>query len=99
MLDLVQRNAEVSIPFLLSSRGYGLLWNNPAIGRVELAETGTRWVSDSARQIDYWITAGQPADILRRYADVTGHAPMLPDWASVSGSASCATAPRPNCWR
>jgi alpha-D-xyloside xylohydrolase len=82
VLDLVQRNAEVSIPFLLSSRGYGLLWNNPAIGRVELAATGTRWVSDSARQIDYWITAGQPADILRRYADVTGHAPMLPDWAS-----------------
>jgi len=82
VLDLVQRNAEVSIPFLLSSRGYGLLWNNPAIGRVELAATGTRWVCDSARQIDYWITAGQPADILRRYADVTGHAPMLPAWAS-----------------
>jgi alpha-D-xyloside xylohydrolase len=82
VVDLVQRNAEVSIPFLLSSRGYGLLWNNPAIGRVELAATGTRWVCDSARQIDYWITAGQPADILRRYADATGHAPVLPEWAS-----------------
>ena len=82
VLDLVQRNGEVSIPFLLSSRGYGLLWNNPAIGRVELAANGTRWVADSARQIDYWITAGAPAQILRRYADVTGHVPMLPDWAS-----------------
>jgi alpha-D-xyloside xylohydrolase len=82
VLDLAQRNAEVSIPFLLSSRGYALLWNSPAIGRVELARTGTRWVADSARQIDYWITAGAPADLLRRYADATGHAPMLPDWAS-----------------
>ncbi len=82
VLDLVQRNGEVSIPFLLSSRGYGLLWNNPAIGRVELAANGTRWVADSARQIDYWITAGTPAQILGRYADVTGHAPMLPGWAS-----------------
>jgi alpha-D-xyloside xylohydrolase len=82
VLDLAQRNAEVSIPFLLSSRGYALLWNSPAIGRVELATTGTRWVADSARQIDYWITAGPPADLLRRYADATGHAPMLPDWAS-----------------
>jgi alpha-D-xyloside xylohydrolase len=82
VLDLAQRNAEVSIPFLLSSRGYALLWNSPAIGRVELATTGTRWVADSARQIDYWVTAGEPADLLRRYADATGHAPMLPEWAS-----------------
>ncbi|QMU69820.1 TIM-barrel domain-containing protein [Streptacidiphilus sp. P02-A3a] len=82
VIDLVQRNAEVSIPFLLSDRGYGLLWNSPAIGRVELAETGTRWVADSARQLDYWVTAGRPADVLRRYADATGHSPMLPDWAA-----------------
>ncbi len=82
VLDLVQRNGEVSIPFLLSSRGYGLLWNSPAIGRVELARNGTRWVADSARQIDYWITAGTPARILASYADATGHAPVLPDWAS-----------------
>jgi alpha-D-xyloside xylohydrolase len=82
VLDLVQRNGEVTIPFLLSNRGYGLLWNSPAIGRVELGNNGTRWVADSARQIDYWITAGTPAQILRRYADATGHAPMLPEWAS-----------------
>jgi alpha-D-xyloside xylohydrolase len=82
VIDLVQRNAEVTIPFLVSSRGYGLLWNSPAIGRVELAATGTRWVADSARQIDYWITAGEPADILGRYADATGHAPVLPEWAA-----------------
>ena len=68
VLDLVQRNAEVAIPVLTSSRGYALLWNNPAIGRVELAGNGTRWVADSARQIDYWITAGHPG---RRSARAT----------------------------
>ena len=82
VLDLVQRNAEVSIPFLLSNRGYGFLWNNPAVGRVELGRTATRWVSDSARQIDYWVTTGSPAQITARYADVTGHAPVLPSWAA-----------------
>ncbi len=82
VLDLVQRNAEVSIPFLLSNRGYGFLWNNPALGRVELGRTATRWVSDSARQIDYWVTTGSPAQIAASYADVTGHAPMLPSWAA-----------------
>jgi alpha-D-xyloside xylohydrolase len=81
--ELVQRNSEVSVPLLVSNRGYALLWNNPAIGRVELAENATRWVADSARQIDYWVTAGDtPATLLSNYADATGHAPAFPDWAS-----------------
>ncbi len=82
VLDLVQRNTEVSIPFLVSSRGYGFLWNSPAVGRVELGETGTRWVADSSRQIDYWVTVGSPAEIAAQYADATGHAPPLPAWAA-----------------
>jgi alpha-D-xyloside xylohydrolase len=82
VVELVQRNSEVTIPFLVSSRGYGFLWNSPAIGRVELAVNGTRWVADSARQLDYWITAGEPAEIQRAYADATGHTPQLPEWAA-----------------
>jgi len=82
VVELVQRNSEVTIPFLVSSRGYGFLWNSPAIGRVELAVNGTRWVADSARQLDYWITAGDPAAIQRAYADATGHTPQLPEWAA-----------------
>ena len=82
-LDLVQRNGEVNIPFVLSDRGYGLLWNVPAVGRVEFAENATRWQGGQAREIDYWLTAAPtPADILARYADVTGHVPELPAWAS-----------------
>lgn len=83
VIDLVQRNAEVSIPFVVSSRGYGLLWNLPAIGRAEFAVNGTRWVADSARQIDYWVTTGAgPGEILEHYADATGHAPTFPAWAT-----------------
>ena len=47
VVELIQRNTEVSIPFLLSSRGYGFLWNHPGIGRVELGTTATRWVSEA----------------------------------------------------
>lgn len=83
VIELIQRNTEVTIPFLYSSRGYGFLWNNPAIGRVELGATATRWVAEAASQIDYWITTGKkPAEILSNYADVTGHAPAFPEWAS-----------------
>ncbi len=83
VIDLVQRNTEVSVPFVLSSRGYGFLWNMPGVGRVELGTNRTRWTADTARQIDYWVTAGQtPADIVSRYARVTGLPPVLPEWAS-----------------
>ncbi len=83
VIDFVQRNTEVAIPFLFSSRGYGLLWNNPAAGRVEAGHTQTRWVAQATSQLDYWITAGSsPAEIMEHYADATGHAPEFPHWAS-----------------
>jgi alpha-D-xyloside xylohydrolase len=83
VIDLVQRNTEVSVPFALSNRGYGLLWNMPGVGRVELGANGTRWAADAARQIDYWLTTGPtPAEIVSRYARATGLPPMLPEWAS-----------------
>ena len=83
VIDLIHFNTESTIPFLLSSRGYGFLWNNPAVGRVELGANATRWVAEATPQLDYWITAGEtPAEILEHYTDATGHAPMLPEWAA-----------------
>ena len=82
VLELAQRNTQVSIPFLLSSRGYGFIWNNPSIGRAELVRNHTLFVAEGARQIDYIVIAGDtPRDILRRYAEITGKPPMIPEWA------------------
>jgi alpha-D-xyloside xylohydrolase len=83
VIDLIQRNTEVVVPFALSNRGYGFLWNMPGVGRVELGANRTRWVADAARQVDYWVTTGHaPAEIVSRYSKVTGLPPMLPEWAS-----------------
>ena len=83
VIDLIQRNTEVCIPFVLSDRGYGLLWNMPGVGRVELGANRTRWVADGARQLDYWVTTGStPADIVGRYSKATGLPPVLPEWAA-----------------
>ncbi len=82
-IDLIQRNTEITIPFLVSSRGYGFLWHNPSVGRVELGQNGTRWVADATQQLDYWITAGNtPATIMEHYADATGYPSEFPEWAS-----------------
>ena len=83
VLELTHRNSEISIPFLVSSRGYGLVWHNPAMGRVELGRTQTRWVADATRVVDYLVVAGEGLpEVMERYADLTGHAPELPAWAA-----------------
>jgi alpha-D-xyloside xylohydrolase len=49
---------------------------------VELAHNDTRWIAEATPQLDYWITAGDTPAIMERYAEATGHSPMLPDWAA-----------------
>lgn len=80
-LELAHRNSQASVPFALSSLGYGFLWNNPAVGRVNFGKNITTWEAYSTKKLDYWITAGDtPAEIEEAYASVTGKAPMMPDY-------------------
>ncbi|MGN6325393.1 glycoside hydrolase family 31 protein [Pseudolysinimonas sp.] len=79
-LELAHRNSQSSVPFVISSAGYGFLWHNPAIGRATFGRNRTEWFAESTEQLDYWVTAGHsPREIVRAYADATGHAPMMPD--------------------
>jgi alpha-D-xyloside xylohydrolase len=80
-LELAHRNSQASVPFVMSSAGYGFLWNNPAIGQATFGANRTEWVADSSRQLDYWVTAGQsPAAISGALADATGHVPVMPEY-------------------
>ena len=83
VLELAQKNTQISIPFLLSSKGYGFIWNNPSIGRADLSLTHTSFSAKYARQIDYFIFAeGTPANLIRRYSALTGKSPMMPEFAT-----------------
>ncbi|RAL64336.1 hypothetical protein DID88_001812 [Monilinia fructigena] len=64
-LELAHRNSQASVPFALSSRGYGILWNNPSIGRAVLGRI---------------LSGDSPAEIVHRYAGVTGTVPMMPEY-------------------
>lgn len=80
ILELEQRNSQITVPFAVSSLGYGFLWNNPAVGRATFGMNITEWVANAAKELDYWITVGDtPKQILASYTAVTGHAPMMPD--------------------
>ena len=80
-LELAHRNSQASVPFYISSLGYGFLWNNPAIGKVNFNKNITSWVAESTKKLDYWITAADtPAEIEHAYADATGKVPMMPEY-------------------
>ncbi len=80
-LELAHRNSQASVPFAISSLGYGLLWNNPGIGRVVFGKNIMSFEVYSTKILDYWIVAGDtPAEIEEAYADVTGKVPMMPEY-------------------
>lgn len=79
-LEMAQRNSQISVPFALSSRGYGFLWNNPAVGQVTFGKNYTQWEARVTEELDYWITADDtPKAILENYTAVTGRAPQMPE--------------------
>lgn len=80
-LELCQRNSQVTVPFAVSSLGYGLLWNNPAIGKATFGKHVTTFEAASTKILDYWIVAGDsPREIVEAYASVVGYAPMMPEY-------------------
>lgn len=80
-LELAHRNSQASVPFAMSSLGYGILWNNPSIGKVTFAQNITEWFASDTQVIDYWICAGDdPKEIIKNYTEVTGRAPMMPEY-------------------
>ncbi len=82
ILDLEQINTQASVPFYISSLGYGFLWNNPAIGKASFSKNITEFSAKSTSQIDYWITCGDsPSEIEENYSNITGKVPMMDDQA------------------
>ena len=79
-LELAQRNSQASVPFAVSSLGYGFLWNHPGVGRATFGKNYTQWEAEALKQMDYWITVEDtPAKLVENYTEVTGRTPMIPD--------------------
>ncbi len=77
-LELAQRNSQISVPFAVSSLGYGFLWNHPGVGSVVFGKNYTEWEAKAAKQTDYSLTVDDtPAKILENYTEVTGRTPVM----------------------
>lgn len=80
--DIRNINAKCTIPYVYSSLGYGLVWNVPSTGLCELTNNHTRFTSDCCEFIDLIIIAGTPKESTSTLADLYGHAPEMPHWAT-----------------
>lgn len=82
-VELGQNNTDVAVPFFVSSKGYGLLWNTASFGYVDnrfpIELNLTALAGDT---VDYYFIYGPEFDqLIHAYRNLTGHAPMLPKWA------------------
>lgn len=81
-VPLFQQNREMVVQMLLSSRGYGILWDNYSLGEYGDAKDSYYLWSEVADDIDYYFIAGKNADgVIAGYRRLTGKVPMFPKWA------------------
>jgi alpha-D-xyloside xylohydrolase len=68
------------VPFLLTNKGYGLLWDNPSKTTIEPGfNEQTRWTSQVGDRVSFFVIAGSTADeIFAGYKQLTGPTHMLP---------------------
>ena len=68
------------VPFVVTNKGYGLVWDNPSKTTIEPGfNEQTRWVSEVGDRVSFFVIAGATADeIYQGYRLLTGPTPMLP---------------------
>jgi alpha-D-xyloside xylohydrolase len=79
---LKQRNMFIAIPFLISTKGYGILWDNSSITTFsDNSSDGAYFESEIGDAIDYYFIVGKNMDnVIASYRNLTGEAPMFPKW-------------------
>ena len=82
-VDISQDNTNISIPFLVSSNGYGIFWNNASRSRFNNRFANYLYISSEvADVIDYYFFYGPELDaVIASYRDLTGQVPMFGKWA------------------
>ncbi len=80
--ELYQQNLKAVVPFLISSRGYGVLLDCCSLMTFHDDAHGSYWWADAVDELDYYVIAGGACDeVMRGYYRLTGAAPLPPKWA------------------
>ena len=77
---LRQENMKICIPFIQSSKGYGLFWDNYSPTLFEDNADGMSFESTGS-QADYYFMYGKNTDgVVAQMRNLTGQVPMFPLW-------------------
>lgn len=70
----------VCVPFMISNKHYGLLWDNPAKTTIAAGfNEQTKWSSEAGNRVSYFVIYGNtPDEIYAGYKLLTGPTHMLP---------------------
>src|ERR1035437_4003525 len=80
-INMVQGNTDDYVPFFVSTKGYGLFWDNYSPTVFEDKPESTSFRSDVGDCIDYYVMVGGTIDgSIAGMRDLTGQAPMFPLW-------------------
>jgi alpha-D-xyloside xylohydrolase len=68
------------VPFMVTNKGYGLLWDNPSKTLIEAGfNERTKWTSEAGDRVSFFVIAGATADeIYEGYRLLTGPTHLLP---------------------
>jgi alpha-D-xyloside xylohydrolase len=81
-VELFQLNKRAVVPFLLSTKGYGILWDNYSYTKFDDSGSGSFLWSEVGDAVNYFFIYGPELDdVIRNYRELTGKAPLLPKWA------------------
>ncbi len=80
--ELVQFNTQAAVPVLLSTKGWGMFWDNPGRTLFSDGAGGMSFASDEGSELSYYLFVGDHLDdIVAAYRELTGPAPLPPKWA------------------
>lgn len=79
---LYQHNMKIPVPFLLSDRNYGILFDCGSLMTFNDDAYGSYVFLDTVEQLDYYFIHGNSLDeIIAGFRKLTGKAVILPKWA------------------
>ena len=81
-MELWNHNTYIAIPYITSSRGYGLYWDNAGKSRFTDNSEGMQFLSEVSPCIDYYFIYhdGTQDGVMAAVRQFSGQATMLPLW-------------------
>jgi len=81
-VTLIQTNTTAVVPFLVSTQGWGILWDNYSKTYFRDDRNGATFWSEYGNVVDYYAVFGKSMDeVIAGYREATGIAPLFGKWA------------------